>query len=387
MAHTPADIAQPATGKTARGGDARHKRRSSLAAIILTGIVAAALPIGPAAASTPRPFTFHVTIGQCFWIQAPGGADAVVTWSASNGSLKATFSQRGLVTGRIDGLGYCGLPHPAVSIGDRIRVSAAGLTRTFKVPVLTAAFDTARGLLKGTGPVSSRLAWQAASPQMFPAGSCGTWARIYADGTYSVDIRALSGMPYCPTNFVLKGGDSGLVRWTSPSKDQVFRMATVPFIDIASRESTVSGAAAAGTPVTITVRDSGGTVLGYASGHADASGSFNLVARGHRGNEVFIQAGDRVVGDWAGAAAVTVPDVHFSALPVYHWIYGWCMPDARYWLELDYESGSSYTGGITDDSGETALWQVNGHVKSGETMRIVCQFDNGDQVTSNQVIP
>ena len=66
---------------------------------------------------------------------------------------------------------------------------------------------------------------------------------------------------------------------------------------------------------------------------------------------------------------------------MYHWLYGYCMPNASYAMDVIWATGRQEAVGVTDSNGRTALMTVSGgHLLKGETMRLTCRYPGGDVV-------
>ena len=373
--------------RQATGGDAptRIERRMHghwLAGVMLAGLLAVALPVPSAAAVS---FKFDVQIGACFFVQGPASSMTDVSWRSANGHLKGHLQQLSDLSGVIPGRAVC--TSNQVAVGDRITASTGGLSRTFKVPTLTATFDRVGYHVSGQGPAGSTLG-------ILAHGGIGGWnfkcrftVSVPAGGHYSINIQGLDGGLACPADYTPAGGDTAAVTWTGAHLDTVARDARAQLAVVNLGKASISGAGTPGRVVHFTLRSSAGALRGKAQAVIDAQGAFDLIVRDTSGHSVIIAAGDRVSGDWAGHQSVVVPEMHFTPISVYHWLYGWCMPNARYLMLVRYGSAAAGGSGTTDSSGETQVLVAPGHVNAGETMVLTCAFGSGDQVVFSQRVP
>jgi len=258
-----------------------------------------------------------------------------------------------------------------VSGGDRIQASTADASRTFKVPVLTAAFDRVSHLVNGRGPVGSLLELyvsrdSSVDPTLI---DCRASANVHSTGLYSKNFLGIAGGPGCPAGYVPIGGDEVNVIWTSSHADLIQLTAHVQYINVSLGRSLITGALHAGQSVTIHVRDSAGTLRGTGPGSGDANGMFTSIVRNASGFSVDVNAGDRIGGNWAGHVMFDMPPMPFNVDTSNHRFNGTCMPNVLYRLDLDYGPSSVGRQGRTGRGGETG-YVTDDHVMSSETMKL-----------------
>ena len=372
-----AAMPQPSTHRPGTTGIAHRLRRVVLSALLLIGMVATALPASSAAASPS--LKFDAVIGGCLWVGGPPSTTTNVTWRSASGGLKGRRS------GSNGGMYMDCTSRVYVTSGDRITATAGAASRTFTMPVLTAAFDRVGYHVSGHGPVGSTLditAWKAAW-KPGPA-KCTTTTRVHANGHYSVNVQGIPGGETCPPDYTPDAGDLVDVTWTSGHLDTVRRTVHAQQVVITQGGSLISGSVAPGRTVHIVVRTSAGALRGTAHGRADVGGLFVIVVRNSKGHSVHVQAGDHVSGDWAGNVALVVPDMRLQTIAILHQLTGWCMPHAPYSLEVRATTVWITWAGVTDANGKTEPRVSADDMITGASMTLTCTFHKGDQVTFSE---
>lgn len=173
----------------------------------------------------------------------------------------------------------------AVSIvtGDVIELTGGGVTTTFTVPELTAAYNNASGVLYGKGPANSPLY----------CSDCWPSITTGPDGAYAVGAYS-----------------SGYVYYTDTNGNRVYTGWSQPYVWVRENGDEVEGRVGTfNSPVTVTLK-SGGSVKAIATTTSNSGAWFDVSLRDAVGNPAVIMAGDTV--EVSASPTVVIPVVPLS---------------------------------------------------------------------------
>jgi hypothetical protein len=262
----------------------------------LLTMLALLLTASPAAiAGGPVPFTFTVYIGGCSVSGlGPNSASITITLKNAEGQLKAKTTVTSDSSGNWH-QDYC--LNRSFESGDKVTASTASLSRTFTIPTLTATVDRQTDLVKGFGPPSTTL--------QLSLYSCITFGcTTVASPAVSTDGAGKFQKDFTGTHDT-KGGDYVYVYWTSPHGDTVATYTYFAMVDVILGRSEMTGDAAAGQGVSITLKH-GSTVKGTAHAAGAVHGNyFNADFRRSNGTPALPDIGDTVKPSFGSAFTLT----------------------------------------------------------------------------------
>ena len=385
MTAQPAAMPPSSTNQGVRarlGHQVRHASTRGLAAVAVVALLVGSVPPGPADAIGGLRIMVTDT---CLSTQGPVNTSTHLIWRAANGKPKGEWTLTSNSQGQLEV--SCDVP---VVGGDRIAVTAGSLHRTLTVPPLTARFDRVSHRVSGRGPAGGTLqiSVEGGSKAHPTRVSCTTSTVVSALGVYSVDVEAIAPGGACPARYTTAGGDFAYVSWTDGLHDVVEVAPTAQLVEVTIGEAGVAGYLLPGATVTFELRTTTRVLRGSATVHGDAwGGEFGRDLRDAQGHLVPIRVGDRLSGDWARHVELVIPDMHFTFWPIYNWVFGWCLPDAPYLLELQGGDASVDAVGATDTHGETAAVAWSGRPRAGDHAFLDCLLPSTDSVSFSQVMP
>jgi hypothetical protein len=347
-------------------------RRRLMAALVAGGLLAGAIG-APAVAVVATTFTIYVGSG-CVYFQGVASTSHTVTILDGTEVLAST-------TAPSDSGGYgCACSDTDVVPGLRVRIQKTGYSRTITVPALAVKTDRSADVISGAAPAGKAVS---VTVYRYTTGTYGTGPTITktptatASGTFSVDVTVDGGF---------RGGDIVGVVYTNASTGDVFRVDTYAEYMRIDR----------GAPKVFAVLNPGSTELelqtgaGAVRGRAYLSpegvgGGSNGAFRTGAGTLIYPRAGEKVVGDFAPDATMTIPLISIAAAAATDVVTLTCPGMAGqgayiYVRKADY-TDSAYRYGTTNASG-VRTFDVTADIDltAGDNLYGRCRFDSGDEI-------
>jgi hypothetical protein len=244
------------------------------------------------------------------------------------------------------------------------------VTRTVKIPDLTAVANRVTGVVGGHAPAGVQL-----SIDYHPCdlGKCAEPLNVSAhansQGRYRTDISSSAD---------IDGADLVDVSYQNSHGDSFTRRQIVPFMEVRARSRIATGCQPKGT-TTVKLRKSDGTLRATRSLTATSdcgyvSGSFKK-----NGNPVHIGTGNSIRADFASDALVVWPamSLHGSGTVVS----GRCLKNAPYLVSIQGPSSNTTVYGTTNANGNfsedlTGQWTF----QAGDHLELRCESSRGDFV-------
>jgi hypothetical protein len=352
------------------------------AAVVLGTLLAA---VSGVQAGTPV-FTLNITVGGCFSGTGPPESTLAIRWKSISGVLKGSFS----VLTNSGGTWF--LPDTAcdaafVQGGDFIRESMNSQSHSFTVPSLSLAFDRDTDVVSGRSKPGSSVhldVWlNPLAPTFELDPVCSTNAPVNSQGTFSHDFTNCDGSGYTAT-----GGQFVDATWNDGVGDQLWRRSYAPFVSIKLGSAGLGGFVTPAATTTIQLRTSTGTQRATAVGQPTPDGVLAATLKNPGGTPVAVAAGNRIVGDWAGAVAFVIPQLTLAIDAGANTIVGHCMPHVPWYVLLRQGNASESYAGTTTASGATTktdAWLTD--VQTGDRVDLLCQRRSGDRLHLVRVVP
>jgi hypothetical protein len=347
-------------------------RRRLMAAFVAGGLLAGAIG-APAGAVVAPKLLLYPGSGCVYWT---GGAGVVYTITILDGTDVLDVAA---ATTDGSGNGYICAPFPVVA-GMKVRIQTSGYTRTITVPAFSVRTDRNGDVVSGLAPAGKSIS---VTVNRYATGTYGPGPTIAktvtatASGTFSVDVTADGGF---------RGGDYVYVVYTNTTTGDEFRHSgQVEYMRVVRGSPTAEGHLNPGV-TELELRTSAGAVRGRAylapgGSETYATGMFRTGA----GTAVYPRAGDKVVGDFASDATLTVPAITVTADPGSDVVTLTCpgMTGQGAYISVrkaDY-SDSAYRSGTTNASG-VRTWDVTADIDlaAGDVLYGKCRFDSGDEI-------
>lgn len=345
---------------------------SAACALMLTAL------LGPVAVSAaPAPLRLNVTLGDygaCPVVSSAPNAPITFIWRDATGNVKKQGTQS---SGESGFVGFCGPDDTGLVawIGDRIKVSTTGYSRTFVVPDVGVRIDRAANELFGRGPALRTVRLDLQVGDVLTSKSI----RVASDGTWT----------FVPKFDIHQLGSADL-RWTSVNGDRIDVATLAPFIGVTIGKSTIQGVA---YPLADVEAAANGGAAAAVEATADFSGAFkgNLIANG---TKYGVEPGDHISApavatdaDWivpnitaqADAATDTVQgmceDTGTAGSKVRVWVIrtGGHVRGEGFW---DLESDGSFVADF--GQGIPPFGDMTVNIKSHDTVRVDCIQSTGD---------
>jgi hypothetical protein len=342
----------------------RWLRRAAASSVVLGSLLG--LPSG---ASAVEPITVSVELGwSCLGGTGPASSAVRVALKTPDGDLRDEALTRTDADGNWAGCfrydEFTGL-NTYVHAGDKLRVVIGGQARVIIVPDIEPTLGRLADTISGHAPAGSAVDVTILHVNGFSDGGEFHFHRIADDvGRYSVDTT---------TNVDLRGRDFVAVH-VSTSSDHFWTGRYVPYIQVGLANSLVRGVANDGTNVEIVLTDSAGNFKGKNSGLV-VDGEFNRELFREDGSRAYPVDGDWVSGNWASDGRLRMPQSYLVGSPPDDVVTGRCMANARYRLDIEYQSFS----GRTDSTGRFSKYvgrRMN--LVRGQSLVLYCIYPTGD---------
>lgn len=344
-----------------------------LLAPVMAGTLLGLLVPGTALAATP---TLIVEIGRdC--VAFDGAPNTSHTLWLLDGS--EVLSRR-TATSNVDGEGWVCFDYTIAS-GHKVRIRQAGLTaRTMTVPNVSIRADRVTDVVSGNAPAGSQV-W--------------IYVDVFKTGTYTFSktierVVTASGAGAWTSNLAsaggIRGGDHAWAAIETAAGDSVVADLWVEHMGVYRGGAYAYGYINRGEVVKVTLRTSAGALRGtstltqiYADGDAKAafwSASDQLV---------YVRAGDKVTGSFAGDAALTVPSMKVSGDAAADTVTVSCPgmvgQGVRLYVKPASGSASLERFGVVSAAG-TRTWSLGTalDLKLGDYLQATCKTDPGDEV-------
>lgn len=361
-------------------------RRLFISAVVAGALLATLLP-GIAVAAT-RPTTFDLyTRGNCISGRASDRVTMRVVWRSASGTLKMREDIR------TSGNGYwelCASESTRVVVGDSIKATIGGNSRTFVVPNITLTMNRVTDYFKGRAPAGATVVLS------YQQG-------VFGDTEASKTIRAGSDgrWQYRKAGYDIIGGQYASLRWQSTQGDAVTVDRVAPYLIVTLGKPRFSGATnATGSKVAITLLNATtGAVRATGSATSNQDSAFSGKFRNSAGNAVNAAAGNRLTApSLAGDADWIIPNIQGSANAATEVVSGRCFDagtgDRSFWVRV-LDGTGDFRGqalGTTDSAGrfeinfadpassDGVIWWDAADVRSGDVILIRCLQTTGDWV-------
>jgi hypothetical protein len=339
---------------------------------------------------------------------APQHRPKVITIRNAAGDLKAwttTASDtraEGLVPvdGSNEGFELC-LSEEVLETGDLIEARQPGTSTplpagTFVVPRLTMRSDRVADSVSGKGPKNSQVRVSTSvCPGLeyaySPTCTNHTTALLATSSTGAYSASLASVNP--------RGGDAVGVEWRDVWFDptrMVVRNLRFPYVNLwlGRERGAFDGMLNRSQLTTITLRSSGGALLGSGQGLGDSvDARYDGMLRKSSGDRAYPVSGNRLAGDFASDARFRVPSFTLSVDGETDVVEGSCMPGrpVHVWLRRghpDEPFDFLEVWGTADGAGEFAF-EVSGdfNILPFDIVHATCRFGTGDQVTRELQVP
>lgn len=309
------------------------------------------------------------------WVQVQGQPGNTVYFTVTNGPVKGTASaviqENGWVWTRI----YSGTERVDIEVGDIVEASSEGYLRSAQVITITALVDpdanTVQGQIVGAAEYPADLhvdVW-------VPGTNIGKDAQTDGSGNYFVDLDQ---------DYNIQMGDELTVWYHEPDGDAVGGVFSALLLRVSSSNDDFWGQTGPpDIPITLTLKDSGGSTKGQAFRSADKDGTFaGIFWDGF--DRIDIEAGDTVEAE----TSIVADSVYILPLPAWvevanDVINGTCVPNAymSIWISRG-EDQAEISELPTDGSGDfTADFGAIGwNILAGDYVDIDCRIPQGHAV-------
>jgi hypothetical protein len=296
-------------------------------------------------------------------IEGVGPADTrhEVTLRAPDGRIRARDRDR---SDKVGSWYTCffGQQFISVNAGDRIEVTAGGLSTSLRVPDVLPRIDRDTDVVKGKGPRGGTVRvmvgenTDAARTWTVDVGDNGRWRLDTSD---EVDLT---------------GGDIVSVIERRRG-DRIRGFGLVPFVVFGPQSNVVQGAGWPGRPVSLELSDDGERRALAAA--TTLFGSFIALFENARGRAVYPRTGDVLTSDVAGGVALEVPRWNLAGTGLTDTVKGRCMAEAPYLLQIGDGFPTIERRGRTDADGRFTR-RIDA-LKRGQALSLTCFYPGGDQ--------
>lgn len=323
----------------------------------------------------------NTTVGSCLELQGAPSTTYRVTLLDGTEVLDADSQ-----TSDADGSAYVCLD-AYVLAGMKVRVSTTGYSRTVTVPPLSVQTDRIGNVVSGAAPAgkSIKVVISRYTTGTYASGTCITRTlTATTSATYSVNVTTAGGF---------RGGDHVEVTYTNQSTGDAYAAQTrAEHMTIARGSSHVLGNLNHGV-TKLELRTSAGVLRGRAylapqDSWGGVYGSFATSA----GSPVYPRTGDKVVGDFAIDAKMTIPGITITADAATDIVTltcpGMAGQGARIWVRKRDWSGFADRVGVANASGVRA-WDVSADIDlvRGDRLEGTCRYDTGDEIARDGTVP
>ncbi|MFN8622198.1 MAG: hypothetical protein U0869_15815 [Chloroflexota bacterium] len=345
------------------------------AALLLPGLLPGVASAARPAVTSPTP-TISFLIGSC-WVSIDGGP---ATTEITGILRKADGTLKGTLKDTSDASGSAELCFKRLVLGgDTLTLKAGGKTiRTLAIHRFALLPNRNTDVLTVKGKPNDKLAIERSECTVDGKACTGIEDKqitIGPKGTFTWNLKGTQD---------ITGGDKFILEWTNPLGDSVGIRVHAPSFTATIGLPTVTGWAAPGTPVTVTVRRAGVIV---ASGAATARPDSTWTAKLRKnGAEVLVQEGDVLKASVASTATL---HADLTAGFAGDGISGVCFPDVDLAADLTDPLGSStwYYYAHSDGNGNYLLSSLDLLTRAGWTATVRCTDDAGDTIARQLLIP
>jgi len=309
------------------------------------------------------------------WVQVQGQPGNTVYFTVTNGLVKGTASEVIEENGWVSTQIYSGTERVDIEVGDVVDASSEGYLRSAEVITITGLVDpdanTVQGQIIGAAEYPADLhvdVW-------VPDTNIGKDAQTDGSGNYFVDLDQ---------DYNIQMGDELTVWYREPDGDAVGSVFSALLLRVSSSNDDYWGQTGPpDIPITLTLKDSGGSTKGQAFRSADKDGTFaGIFWDGF--DRIDIEAGDTVEAE----TSIVADSVYILPLPAWvevanDVINGTCVPNAymSIWISRG-EDQAEIRGLPTDGSGDfTAdLGAIGWDILLGDYVDINCRIPTGHTV-------
>jgi hypothetical protein len=306
--------------------------------------------------------------------QLPGATEIVGYLNRAGGDLKgASYT-------KTDALGRGRVCFPTALIpGDRVRVTSGASSAQTVVPGFTLAVDRVTDVVSGRMPRSTTVKIETFNPYT----STKLTRNVVSDATgrFSTDFTP---------DYNINGGD----RITASFRDTQGHLVTIklraPFMTIWLSSPSTTLALNPDTSAQLALKNAGGSVIAETSGAANAQGTMEERIWRNAGRVIVAQAGQRVTGDFAPNASISLPVFNIQVNATSDVVTGRCVRNALYRIELRGASDlfvSRVGLSAAADGSFSENFTGDFDIEPLDTATVYCRFATGDEVVRSGVAP